>query len=574
MASPEEQATWSRQLLDAFIGAGLGHVIISPGSRSTPLVLAISEREDELSVHTAIDERSAGFMALGQARVCGRPTLLVCTSGSAGAHYFPAVVEASAADVPMLIVTADRPSELQQSRAPQTLDQVRLYGPHVRGFFELGAPDAKEGALRGLARAVHQSVALSQGPHAGPVHLNFKAKKPLEFALVSDPGQPGKRAAIKVVRGVSHLTEEQLEPIARLARHAQRPVLAVGPHCPYAAPNREAVLRFVQATGWPLIAEPTSNLRHLESSWDGFDLAYRAIGAALQPDLVVQIGDPPVSGAWATATARSPKVIVSKNAWPDPSNGDAYIVQADADPFLNALAGVAGKANAEWRALVGQAERLATEAIDAHVSAEDAAHFDELVALRTVCDALKAEDLVTIGNSLSVRVLDTVLTRHHAVVPIVSQRGLNGIDGLVAGAAGGATVHPGRNWLVLGDVAFRHDVGSLQLLTELQVPLTIIVLDNGGGQIFTHLPLFDNRRDSAAPPPVERWTTPSPLGAAQLAAAFGLESAQVASRTELATHLKTARLSAKPSVIAVKLPGSGSRAAYAKLTATLQAWFA
>ena len=257
------QAEWARLLLDSFAAAGVREVVISPGSRSTPFVLAAA-KHPKLHGRHIVDERSAAFFALGQGRVRGRPTLLVATSGTAGANYFPAVVEASASHVPLLVLTADRPVELAACGANQTIDQLKLYGDHARDFVDLGTPDASSRALRALRRAVAQAVFTSQYPLPGAVHLNARARKPLEpgaaesdeervlaaavDALIERPA-PQPRPPVRMPAG------DQIGELADACRRAERGLIVCGPAALSQAGERSLVAELGRRTGFPLLRE-------------------------------------------------------------------------------------------------------------------------------------------------------------------------------------------------------------------------------------------------------------------------------------------------------------------------------
>ena len=264
MNDPGLLTAWSRLLLGSLKEAGITQLVLSPGSRSTPFVAAAVH--EGLLIHDVIDERAAAFFALGQARITGRPSLLLCTSGTAGAHYFPALLEAEAAHLPLLVMTADRPFGLIGCAAPQTLDQSHLFGSHVRGHFELGGPDPSPTALRGLRRVAVQAVALSQGPTPGPVHLNVRADKPLE------PVEPGPSLAAEVAairaRPLTRYTAGVVAPepralleLSRLLAHAERPLLALGPQPAAAAADRPSLERWLGGRGLVTYAEATSQHR-------------------------------------------------------------------------------------------------------------------------------------------------------------------------------------------------------------------------------------------------------------------------------------------------------------------------
>ena len=335
---PENLLTvWARLLFDSLAHAGVRDVVVSPGSRSTPFVLAACAHP-ALRVHDAIDERTAAFFSLGQARVTGAPSVLLCTSGSAGANYLPAVIEADQSGVPLVVVTADRPAELLHVSANQTIDQRLLFEGFARRVVDVGAPDASPGALRGLRRLAAQAVALACGPSPGAVHLNLRARKPLEAVEASSPAGQALRTLALEIAAEPAVVVTQGRPVAprdaigRLAvriRSARRGVIVAGPAPAAQRRDRDAIARLARAAGFPLLAEAASQLRFTGRAGglegveviDAFEWLYGSPPAELVPDLVVQLGAPPTSGAWERLLDRSPRIdriVIAPTGWPDP----------------------------------------------------------------------------------------------------------------------------------------------------------------------------------------------------------------------------------------------------------------
>ncbi len=640
-AAPRNLLTqWSRLFVESLADAGLRRVVISPGSRSTPLVAAVLECS-RLSHHVVIDERCAGFFALGQAKLSGEPTALLCTSGSALAHYLPALIEADECRVPLLVLSADRPSELQHSRSPQTIDQTALFGSKVRAFVDLGAPGASDLSLRSLRRKAVQVLATSRGPLAGPVHVNFPAAKPLEpvvavteaehdlqrrvdalLGVVLDAPPNAARDASSAVSstaasaatgpvhlaGVTGLSPQAVEAIAEALHGAQRPVIAVGPLPVCDGVAAEAIGRLARRTGWPLLCESTSQLRFGAAGdgalgFDAFDWVLRAAlgGAAarpmpLSPDAVLHFGEPLTSGAWAKYVELSADlslVVAHPSAWADPSQRARLVVNAPLAEVARSLEARLAPASAAWRQRVEQLDALAWQCVRERVSS-DSNGFDEAQALDVVGKHLCDGDLLCLGNSLPVRLADVVLSRSSVRVRCLSQRGANGIDGLISSAAGAATLHDGHTLAVIGDVSALHDVGGMVVAASVDRPLTVLVLDNQGGRIFEQLPIDawaaerDGRlmTDGAATPnnqssndsgcvapqanTLDAWVTPHRLQAWRFADAAGLRAFRVQTPSELDAALKLARDHARPCVIDAQLLPSGAKAFYAAVTRRLQ----
>lgn len=308
MTDPAATTIWARAFIDELARGGVNEVCMAPGSRSTPLVMAAA-RDDRLRVHVLLDERCAGFFALGLGKATGRPAAVVTTSGTAAANLLPAVVEANHAEVPLLLLTADRPPHLRDSDAHQATDQVGLYGRHALDFFDVAPPSLDAAALRHLRTLASRAVATATGAPAGPVHLNFPFRKPLEplapraetaqhlsqESRLGYAGREGKRPFVRVSRVQYGLTSEVLTELSEAVGAARRGVVVAGPTN---APERlgEATLRFSAATGFPVLADPLSGARFRPSLGatvvGGYDLALASpdLRDHLEPDLVLRVG--------------------------------------------------------------------------------------------------------------------------------------------------------------------------------------------------------------------------------------------------------------------------------------------
>jgi 2-succinyl-5-enolpyruvyl-6-hydroxy-3-cyclohexene-1-carboxylate synthase len=576
---------WAEILLAGLRDAGAGDLVISPGSRSTPLVLAAARLA--LPCHVIIDERVAGFFALGRARVTGRPSVLICTSGTAGAHYLPAVIEAAMARVPLLVVTADRPPELRDCGAPQTIDQAHLFGRFARGFCDLGMPEPVPQALRGLRRRAAQMAALSRWPDPGPVHINAPARVPLEPS--ADPG-PDERRMIELAASIAAerftvaapvlaaATDETVAGLAALCRAASRGLLVAGPAPLASQAERDAVAALVRATGFPLLAEATSQLRWSGGPppaglCDSFDLVLRSSRrgpVAAPPDLIVELGAPLTSSAWARYLAehrQCARVVVAPHGWLDPHSGAAMIVSAPVgDVAARVAAHLPQPAPGEWSEAWREADRRARASLE---SAMRGAPLGEHAAVRAAVDALPDRSLLLLGNSLPVRVADAACPAAARQIDVLCQRGACGIDGLVSGAAGAASAARRPTAVLLGDVSFAHDLGGLAAARVAGAPLAIVVIDNGGGRIFEHLPV------ASAPGGAELlerfYLTPPALDLAAAAAAFGVAYRSARDAGELGRFVRDALSTSGATLIhAIVAPHSArevERAALALLEA-------
>lgn len=569
---------WSELVVDTLVHAGITDLVVSPGSRSTSFVLAAA-RHAGLRCHDVIDERAAAFFALGQARVTGRPSALLCTSGTAAAQYFPAVVEASVDHVPLVVLTGDRPLELVDCGAPQTIDQVKLFGGYVRKFLDLGAPEADLRALRGARRMVAQAVFAATWPTPGPVHLNLRARKPFEpveaetpeerklAAMVSElcASAPVPRAPIAVPH------PDALDQVARLCAEARRGVLICGPG-PLAQKALRGVVHDVAArTGFPLLAEGASQLRFTAAPdgvavCDAFDLALKSAELWDEgPDLVVQIGASPTSGVlheWLNRH-RHRRVVLAEHGWRDWLGTADLLVFGEPGQALRGLhdrlEGAVGDDRLAWQDRLLQANRRAWGAVEQALGGA----WTEGVVAREVVASLPEGGLLMVGNSLAIRLLDLYVPAQAARIGVLSQRGANGIDGLIAGSAGSASI-AGPLTLLLGDVSALHDLSSLQLTQG--APVTVVVLQNGGGRIFEQLPVARAGLDDAV---LAHLTTPHHLDFAHAAAQFGHRYLKVSDRAELAEALATS--GEGPTLVEAVVPPHGAAQLLASLRRRLAA---
>lgn len=564
-------AEWARTWIESLADAGVELAVVSPGSRSTPLVWALTATK-AITVRVVPDERAAAFHAVGHAKIAECPALLVCTSGSAGAHYLPAIVEASHAGVPLLVVTADRPPELQGCAAPQTIDQIHLFGRHVRDFVELGMPDPSPEAFRGLRRIAAQAVRTAMGPCPGPVHVNFKARKPLEPpSVATDESRAAELIAVATVAVPPTRSRPprlapdaaSLDDLAGALRTSRRPLFVAGPAPTSRARLREAWLALVGRAGGVLLPEATSQLRFGAPAPDTTvaDAFPHLLdcepfrGVAFGADCIVQLGRPPTLAAWerhVAATAGTPRFVLADDGWPDPAGTATAVVTGDAELVFSGLAqrleDHRTTGDAAWR----RAWRGANEATwRAVAESRRGGALGETLAVERVLAALPDGAVLCLGNSLPIRHVDRVPATERAL-HVWSQRGANGIDGLVSGACGAAAAARSPTALVVGDVSFLHDLGGLWCARALTTPMAIVVLHNDGGRIFEHLPAA--ARLAGEPERLDAWLTPHGLDLAHAARLFGLEHAAPTTPADLDEALEGALRRPGATVVEVRVP--------------------
>jgi 2-succinyl-5-enolpyruvyl-6-hydroxy-3-cyclohexene-1-carboxylate synthase len=573
---------WSALLFRSLADAGVRDVVISPGSRSTPFVVA-AVREPRVTCHNVIDERAAAFFALGQARTSGVPSVLLCTSGTAAAHYLPAIIEASLSYVPLVVLTADRPTELQDCHAPQTIDQVKLFGGHVRHFLDL-VPDAAETALLSVPRVAAQAVQLTTWPVPGAVHVNARARKPLEPVAPTNDEEHKLAAfarSLRTPRSFPPRTAPSpagVEAVAEVCREARSGILVCGPAPLAQREGAAGIFALARATGFPIAAEATSQLRFAPSPegvtfLDAFDVFFRskAFRDAARPEVAIQIGAAPVSGSWEHVAPRTRRVVLAPHGWNDPHGNAAMLLHGEPGDSAAAVA----IALREWRVpdtvraatrRLAEAESRAWQVVDADVASSA---FSEGAAVRVLSEELPDGSDLILGNSLAVRVIDAYCPRRDVRVGVLAQRGASGIDGLVAGAAGAAHSSRRPTTLLLGDVSLMHDLGSLALASRTKVPLVVLVLNNGGGRIFELLPIVDV--PDIEQEIVEHATTPQQPDFETAARAFGIGYARAADASTLRGALREAWARPKATLVDVVVPPHGARAQHARIGAAVDA---
>ncbi|MFO7588286.1 MAG: 2-succinyl-5-enolpyruvyl-6-hydroxy-3-cyclohexene-1-carboxylic-acid synthase [Gemmatimonadota bacterium] len=580
------QQAWADWLVDGLVAAGVRHVVVSPGSRSAPLALAVARAEAAGRLEAAVvaDERSAGFVALGQGRMTGRPSVLVCTSGTAGAHYYPAVIEASESGVPLLAITADRPFELQARGANQTVDQLGLFGRHVRACFELGLADPDPEAAAALPRTAGRAVQACLAPDPGPVHLNVRFRKPLE-AAGNDPPEvralrgrvsAGLERGLPAPRPARALPDPaSLDELAVRLRRARRGIVVAGPASPSDAVSAAAVERFLEASGFVLLPEATSQLRFggppARLVCDAFEPLF-APGPGrrpLEPDFVLQVGAAPSGralAAWLAGESAPERVVLARRGWPEAFNRAADLLVADPAAALLGLAErLPGAApEADWAARASAASGAAWKRLDALLA--ERAGFPEARAVQVAVDAVPEGGLLALGNSLPVREVDLFCPASPRSLSVLSQRGASGIDGLVSSAAGAVLASGFPAILLVGDVSFQHDVGGLAAARDLPGPLAVVVLRNGGGRLFDLLPV---RALAGADAAFRRFfLTPPAVGAADAARAFGIPAREAASADELADALREAMGRDGATVVEARVDGEATAEIVSALTGT------
>ncbi len=534
-ATPADANTsLARVLVDEWVRGGVREAVLAPGSRSAPLALALAA-DDRLRLHMFLDERSASFFALGVAKASGRAVPVLCTSGTAAANFHPAVLEARHARVPLIVCTADRPPELRDTGAGQTVDQLKLYGDAVRWFAEVGAPEDVPGAGQYWRSIGARSWAVALGPPAGPVHLNLAFREPLVptgAPVVAAPGRAGGAPWTQAAARVAQPHPDDVLALAQAVDAHARGVLVAGWG---AEVSPAAAARFAKAAGWPVLADPLSGLRCGPSAVSTYDPLMRAgVLGDERPDFVVQIGAPLTNRPAREWLDQSPfRLLVDPHGqWLDPDRSATGRVVADADALLRTAVD-----HVCWRSPDGQwldrwrsAEAQARSTIDALLDSW-AAPFEGRV-VRDVAACLPDSSTIVVGSSMPVRDAESFVAARDGL-RWLANRGVNGIDGFVSTilgvARGVAATAAGPVVGLLGDLTLLHDAGGLLHAAERGLNATLVVLDNDGGGIFSFLP------QAALPDHFETvFGTPHGLDLAAVAAAYGVPATRVEKAAEVA----------------------------------------
>jgi 2-succinyl-5-enolpyruvyl-6-hydroxy-3-cyclohexene-1-carboxylate synthase len=480
---------------------GLRHAVLSPGSRSTPLALALW-RQPEIEATVILDERSAAFFALGAAQASGTPVAILCTSGSAAANFHPAVCEADHSAVPLLVLTADRPPELRGVGAGQAIDQLKLYGSSVRWFCEVGTHEASDDGLLHYRSTACRAFAAARGDsRPGPVHLNFPFREPLaplpqdDAVTATDPLALAGRDS----RPLTAVTPIDMEPsqflLDEVAKHIAEADIGVIVAGRQLDPElREPVAHLARVAGFPILAEPTSQLRwgpHDRSYVvTAYDLLLRDEGfrETASPDLVLRFGEMPTSKplrSWLAESGADQIVVDPLGDWNEPTRRAAALLRADPTELAAGWAARLGEdrpAPAMWL----EAERAAREAIETELAQLGTP--SEPALQLALASAYREGELIYTASSMPIRDQEAFLPTKDVEATFLCNRGTNGIDGLISAGIGAAHATGRPTTILTGDLGLLHDLGGLAALRDVSTPVRIVVIDNDGGGIFHFLP--------------------------------------------------------------------------------------
>jgi 2-succinyl-5-enolpyruvyl-6-hydroxy-3-cyclohexene-1-carboxylate synthase len=518
-----------RAFVDELARCGMRAACTSPGSRCAPLVLTLV-REERLNCYSHVDERCAGFFALGLAKTSGLPVAVTCTSGTAAAELLPAAIEAYEARVPLLLLTADRPPELREIGAGQAIDQLKLFGSAAKWFFEVGTQEASPGRLHWMRTLACRAYWTALEGRQGVVHLNFPLREPL---VVEDRSEIGQLPADKTGRpgGSPYVCRPPVHAadnarLRELVAGTKRGLVVAGRH-ERDTPLGQAAATFCEAAGWPLLADPLSGARRGDAAVAHYDALLRDEGfaAAARPDLVLRIGDLPVSKplrTWLANLDDARQVALDpEGAWQDPASVLSDSLALEPADALAKLTSSPPAAEADWLASWRAADERAAEAIlgvlGPHTDLSEPAVAAELGVL------LPESATLFVASSMPVREIETFWPVRYDPPRVLCNRGANGIDGTVSSAFGAAAHGEGPVVLLIGDVALAHDIGGLLAAKRLELQLTIVLLDNGGGGIFDFLPVSRAAMAQENDIYTRHIATPTDIDFAAVAELYGLK---------------------------------------------------
>lgn len=485
MSHQTNMTDYLSHFIQGLIAGDVDSVVISPGSRSTPLALLL--HRSSITTYIAVDERSAGFFALGLSKTKRKPVALLCTSGTASANYYPAICEAQESQIPLIILTTDRPHELRQVGAPQAMDQLNLFQGHVKLFIEMALPEATPTMLNYAYWQGVRSVQTAGQTPVGPVHLNFPLREPLLPNLESE-AQPIQRK--QFFQGRQQLTHAQLEILASSWSQKRGLLIVGGSQTPAEA---LAFIQLAEALGWPIISDPLANIltcgQQSNTVIAHTDLFIQAL-PDLQPEVIVQFGLLPISKnlmIWLSQLdfTQTDRYFIDENGqWQEQLKQAQFIIQADEQGLIESLLKTdLIPAPSDWLDHWKKAESVVQQLL-----LDNSSQLTEANASLLVHQTMATNGQLFVANSMPIRYLDRYMTPRKSPYTLYGNRGINGIDGIVSTALGMTASHPtAQNVLLVGDLTLYHDMNGLLLAKKYQLPLTIVLLNNNGGGIFSFL---------------------------------------------------------------------------------------
>lgn len=497
MKTSDSLTRFVASFVDELTRLGVKKAVISPGSRSTPLAMLMAEHP-ELSCYMNIDERSAGFFALGLAKENKKPVVLVCTSGTAAANYYPAIVEARYSRVPLIVLTADRPHELRDVGAPQAIDQIQLYGNYPKWFVDVALPEEIAGMYRYVRTIAGRAVAASTSQPAGVVHLNFPFREP----LVPNLGlsnlwemEDDRSSYLHTTIGQPELSIQQVQAVSNFMNGVTKGLIICGEQNDPAFSS--AVKKLSDKLKFPILADPLSQLRSGKGDKQGIIEGYDSILKdndimnALKPDLIIRFGPMPVSKPLMLMLKNNPditQIIVDPSEeYRDPTLNASHMVVCNHTTFCEGLLGnleetVSNTYYDNW---------ILSNQVFQDMIEHELANINDLFEgkiVRELQHVLPDSSRLVVGNSMPIRDVDTFFRNTDKDICVLANRGANGIDGVVSTALGISAVSADPTFLLIGDLSFFHDLNGLLAAKMNHLDMTVILVNNDGGGIFSFLP--------------------------------------------------------------------------------------
>ncbi|QUW23218.1 2-succinyl-5-enolpyruvyl-6-hydroxy-3-cyclohexene-1-carboxylic-acid synthase [Sporosarcina sp. Marseille-Q4063] len=529
MGNKKPLTNYVRRMTRALMNAGVKSVVISPGSRSTPLAYAFASTKS-LEAYMQVDERSAGFFALGLAKATGEPVVLLCTSGTAASNYFPAVTEAHYARIPLIVITADRPHELREVGAPQAIDQIQLYGNHVKYSVDFPLAEENSDVDDYIERHVQRAASVALSAPSGPIHLNVPFREPLLIDFEMETPSP---TFIQRMKGIDFLDASTTQFIESVLHKTEKGLLVVG-ELPIGI-DTELFWKFAKALNWPVLCDPLSNLRAkvptncMNLCIDRYDALLKSElykGKAI-PDTVIRFGPQPVSKPLSLFLKKvRPQTVVLVDESPefrDPLGIVTHHIQSSAEAFLQINV---QKEESFYARIWSRANHEATVVMENSIGSDEGAYTQMLFS------HLPDESDLISGSSMPIRDVDTFFGKTDRDITIFANRGTNGIDGVVSTALGIQAARKRPTWLLIGDLSFLHDVNGLIVSRFHETDLTIVIMNNDGGGIFSYLPQAESGNH------FERlFGTPTGLTFEHIAAMYDAQYASIESMEEFEQEL-------------------------------------
>lgn len=586
--SENPQITWARIIADELCKHGLNRVILCPGSRSTPLVFSLSELSG-IKTYVHLDERSAAFFALGFAKSHDRPMPIISTSGTGPANFHPAIIEASESEVPMIVLTADRPPELRDSGANQTIDQMKMFGDHVRWFQQLPEAGHEDRKKRSLRVKMFQAIQKSSFPSPGPVHINIPFRKPFEpqeeqahqtpqTPETMEPyGEglplPSSTGTITWHHGSVRTTSTGCTRIVELMKSAQRPIVVAGPDSTRTDSSTATYLRAAKQMNLPILADPLSNLRYGEKY--GHDQIYglydiwgsdTVLSSDIAPDFILRTGASPTSKPLRKMLSkhRNRQVVIHPTAkWTEAEFTATDCIQTEPAPFLEEMSDVFNDAfSSDWFDVIHQLERQSVNQLEQLLPDSDL----EGSYIRTTLEDVPAGTSLFVSNSMPIRDLDRFTAPLDKAIEVYGNRGASGIDGVISTGLGCTFRSKQKPVIVTGDLALYHDMNGLAAIHRFDIPVVIIVIDNRGGGIFHKLPIANYD-----PPFTDHFLTPHDIHFEGIETIYNIPVSQVSEADQFSEELIRSLETSNAHLIRVDVDGKNSHRKREQITSQIRA---